>query len=454
LKMNHSDRTGDVTRGERAVLVKLITPKNADKIDARNPLGELAALTEAAGGEVVAGLIQRRMTPASRTYIGKGKVAELTELTEAHEADLVVFDDDLSPAQIRSLEGATNRRVIDRSELILDIFAARAQTHEARLQVEIAQLEYTAPRLRGMWTHLERIAGAGGGSGAGVVGGIGTRGPGERQVEIDRRIVKDRLSFLRREINRIDDRKRRIVQSRHNEYTVSLVGYTNAGKSTLLNTLTGAGRDARDMLFATLDTKTVRWEFSGGRHALLSDTVGFVRDLPHRLIASFKATLEETLHADLLFHVVDVSAKDAMRQIKVVQQVLEELGCGDKPVLTLLNKIDVETDAALTDLLLGQLEPAIAVSARTGRGLERVVEYVLAKMQPRAVDATLQLSAGDGKLLTLIGQYALVHDQRYEGSGVELDVTIDRTQLEQLRGRHPQLVVVRESGPSGGDLRR
>lgn len=444
MNLEQCDQTGSLARDERVILVKLIMPANAEKVDPRNPLGELASLVQAAGGEVVGGLLQKRTRPASGTYLGRGKVGELQTLAQAHDADLIVFDDDLSPAQIRSLEEATGRRVIDRSELILDIFAARANTHEARLQVEIAQLEYTAPRLRGMWTHLERIAGAAGGGGAGVVGGIGTRGPGERQVEIDRRIVRDRIAFLRREIKRIDVRKKREVRSRRDAYTISLVGYTNAGKSTLMNTLTGAGRDARDMLFATLDTKTVRWNLGGGSHALLSDTVGFVRDLPHRLIASFKATLEETVHADLLFHVVDVSARDAMRQIKVVQGVLGELGCADKPVLTLLNKVDIATDAALVDLLADQLEPAIAISARSGQGLDRITESVLDRMKPHSIDVTLRADAGEGKLLMLIERMAAVHERRYLRDTVEIDVTIDQAQLDQLTGRHPGLVVLNE----------
>ena len=303
---------------ERAILVKLITPQNAAATNPRNPIGELKALAEAAGAEYVDGLIQKRMSPHPRTHIGKGKVQELIERSQASSANLIIFDDELSPAQIRSLEQMTKLRVIDRSELILDIFASRAQTHEAKLQVEIAQLEYTSPRIRGMWTHLERIAGAGGGSGAGVVGGIGTRGPGERQIEVDRRIVRDRLTQLRREIKRIDERKNREVRSRSDQFTVSLVGYTNAGKSTLMNAFTDVGQDAEDKLFATLDTKTARWSLGGGRHALLSDTVGFVRNLPHRLVASFKATLEEAIHADLLFHVVDASAREALRQAEVV----------------------------------------------------------------------------------------------------------------------------------------
>ncbi len=423
-------------------MVKLITPENASSVDARNPLGELKMLAEAAGAEVVDGLLQKRMKESTRTHIGKGKVEELTEKCEASEANLVIFDDELTPAQIRTLEKATNRRVIDRSELILDIFASRARTREARLQVEIAQLEYTSPRLRGMWTHLERIAGAGGGGQAGSVGGIGTRGPGERQIEVDRRIVRDRLTFLRKQIQQIDDRKTRTVKSRSDQFTISLVGYTNAGKSTLMNALTDAGQDARDMLFATLDTKTVRWDVTSSQHALISDTVGFVRNLPHKLVASFKATLEEAIHADLLFHVVDASSKDAMRQVTVVKDVLEELGCGDRDALVLLNKIDQATDLGMVDVLEEKHAPAFRISAKNGEGLAEVAEYIVDKMSSQRIDATVRLAASEGKLLNLLTQHAEIHDQTYEENKVTLELTADRTWLAQLQSRYPSLETI------------
>jgi GTP-binding protein HflX len=427
---------------ERAILVKLITPTNAARTDARNPLGELKSLAEAAGAEIVDAMLQKRMTVHPKTHIGKGKLADLAERVQANRANLIIFDDDLSPAQIRTLEEAAKCRVIDRGELILDIFATRARTHEARLQVEIAQLEYTAPRLRGMWTHLERIAGAGGGSGAGAVGGIGTRGPGERQIEVDRRIVRDRIAYLRREIARIDRRKTREVMSRRDEFTVSLVGYTNAGKSTLMNALTDAGQDMRDMLFATLDTKTVRWEFGSGRHALLSDTVGFVRDLPHKLVASFKATLEEAIHADLLLHVVDISSRDALRQIERVREVLAELGCDDNPTLMVLNKIDQVTDEALVTVVEEKYAPAVRVSAKTGAGIADLVTTVGERMGGTRVQARVRLPARAGKLLMLLTQLADAGEPQYSGSMVELDVAMDRTQFEQLRHRYPDLVVL------------
>jgi len=435
---------------ERAVLVKLLTPKNAALVDARNPLGELKALAEAAGAEVVDALLQKRMTIQPRTYIGKGKVTELIERVTANKADLIIFDDDLSPAQIRSLEEETKCRVIDRGELILDIFATRARTHEARLQVEIAQLEYTAPRLRGMWSHLERIAGAGGASGAGVVGGIGTRGPGERQIEVDRRIVRDRVAFLRREIARIDKRKTREVLSRRDEFNVSLVGYTNAGKSTLMNALTDANQDSRDMLFATLDTRTARWDLGNGRYALLSDTVGFVRDLPHKLVASFKATLEEAIHADLLLHVVDISARDALRQIEVVQGVLAELGCADNPIITVLNKIDQAADESLVAVAEQKHAPAVRISAKTGAGVDALVRMVRERTDAGLVQATVRFPAREGKLLMLLTRAAETCAPQYLDSEIELSLTIDQAQLEQLAHRYPAMKLVRSDHPSAG----
>ncbi|GJM26047.1 MAG: GTPase HflX [Phycisphaerae bacterium] len=411
-------------------------------MDARNPLGELKMLAEAAGAEVVDGLLQKRMKQSARTHIGKGKVEELSEKCKASDANLIIFDDELTPAQIRTLEKATEKRVIDRSELILDIFASRAQTREARLQVEIAQLEYTSPRLRGMWTHLERIAGAGGGGQAGSVGGIGTRGPGERQIEVDRRIVRDRLTFLRKQIQQIDNRKTRTVKSRSDQFTISLVGYTNAGKSTLMNALTDAGQDARDMLFATLDTKTVRWDLSSSQHALISDTVGFVRNLPHKLVASFKATLEEAIHADLLFHVVDASSKDAMRHVMVVKDVLEELGCGDRDALVLLNKIDQATDLGMVDVLEEKHAPAFRISAKHGDGLAEVAAYIVEQMSSQRVDATVRLGASEGKLLNLLSQHAEIHEQTYGDNTVTLELTADRTWLAQLQSRYPSLETI------------
>ena len=297
-------------------------------LESGGPLSEARALAAACEAEVVGeGVTQRRDRPVPATLMGRGKVEEVTEQVELHDPSAVVVDNDLTPAQVRSLEKAWKRRVIDRSELILDIFARRAKTRQARLQVELAQLEYLAPRLRRMWTHLERTEGA-----------IGTRGPGETQLETDRRLLRKRVTDLQRELAVIEGRKRREVASRAEGFTVGLVGYTNAGKSTLLNTLTGSEEFAADMPFATLDTRTRRWVLGDGRLVLLSDTVGFLQRLPHHLVASFHATLEEALSADMLLHVVDASHPDAPQQMAAVVQVLEELAAAAPTQALVLNR--------------------------------------------------------------------------------------------------------------------
>ena len=438
--MTEITRTDLSVRQERAILVSILTP--GARVDEYSPLAELQGLAEAAGAEVVDGLIQRRPNLCATTGIGKGKLEELCQRCQEGEASVVIFDNDLTPAQIRNIEQHVERKVLDRSELILDIFAARARTYEAKLQVELAQLQYTAPRLRGMWTHLERIAGAGGGTGAGKVGGIGTRGPGERQIEIDRRIVGDRIAHLKREIAKIDRRKSREVKSRADEFTVALVGYTNSGKSTLMNTLTDAGRRTADAPFVTLDTRTARWDLGDRHSALLSDTVGFVRDLPHRLVASFRATLEETIHADLLLHVVDATSSTADLQIASVEDVLAELGCQDQPTLTLLNKMDAVKDPSVVQILDNRIPRCLRISARTGLGLDGLVEAVREIMRQGSVKVTLRVPLNNGKLLALLDQIAQVLDRRYNGPIAELDLDIDRRRLNQITGRYPDAQVV------------
>jgi len=324
-------------RKERAILVAAVL-RDADNGD---DLAELTSLAVSAGAVVVDRFQQkiRKINPS--TYVGKGKANQLAGRVRRFDADVVIFDNDLSPAQIRELEAIIEVKVLDRSELILDIFATRAKTRQARLQVELAQLEYTYPRLTRMWSHLDSVAGAGGATAAGTVGGIGTRGTGEQQLEIDRRLVSKRITELKRELINIDKRRIREIDGRKGLFKICLVGYTNAGKSTLINTLTDAGVIVEDRLFATLDTRTRRWAPAKGVEVLISDTVGFVKKLPHQLVASFKATLEEAFNADLLLHIIDVSSPDALKQIESVNNVLKEIGCGEKPVLEVLNKVDV-----------------------------------------------------------------------------------------------------------------
>lgn len=434
---------------ERAVLVGVIL--DGRRLDDRT-LAELAELTESAGAEVVGRVVQKRRALVAGTAVGKGKLEEIRQIADATDANLVIFDIDLSPSQIRDVEHAVGRRVIDRSELILDIFANRARTHEARLQVELAQLEYTAPRLRGMWTHLERIAGAGGATGVGAVGGIGTRGPGESQIEIDRRLVSQRLSFLKRQLSEIDRRKVREVRARRQFFKVSLVGYTNAGKSTLLNLLTGAQTAAADRPFETLDTLTRRWNLGGGRFVLLSDTVGFIRDLPHHLVASFRATLEEAIHADLLIHVVDVSSPEALEQIEAVEQVLTSLGCADKPTLLVLNKADLPHDETLLPLLREKYAGAVAVSARTGVGIAELHDAVLARMLEDAQEMVLSVPLADGKALQFLEQHGEISDRQYEDGRAILRLRISRRALDHLHTMAADIQHVGESFEAQGTM--
>jgi GTP-binding protein HflX len=438
--LNVAERTTVSVRQERATLVGVFLPGREPTGAVYDPLSELAALTQAAGGTVVDRVFQRRQRVCPGTYIGKGKLLQLAERVVQKQADVVIFDNDLSPSQIRDIERVTRCKVIDRTELILDIFASRARTHAARLQVELAQLEYTAPRLRGMWSHLERIAGAGGATAAGIVGGIGTRGPGERQIEIDRRIVQKRMTLLRAQLRDLEKRKQREVRARVDYYTVSLVGYTNAGKSTLLNALTGADALVEDKLFATLDTRTRRWNLGGGQTALLSDTVGFVRDLPHHLVASFRATLEETIHADLLLHVVDAAAPDAERQIRAVEKVLADLNVADTPTLVVLNKIDAVLDAATLSVLRAANAETIEISARTRIGLDRLTETVSARMRSRYVRIVAQTGADNGKLLAYINRHGQVLKQDYHDGIVDLEIRLPAGEIPRIRGLGARLL--------------
>ncbi|MCB9857617.1 MAG: GTPase HflX [Phycisphaerales bacterium] len=422
----------DSAAAERAVLVGLILPGQEIAGTRYDPLAELAGLASAAGAEVVGRMIQKRPKICPATYIGTGKVKALADYVEDKEADLIIFDNELAPSQIREVEQIAKRRVIDRTELILDIFASRARTHSARLQVELAQLEYTAPRLRGMWTHLERIAGAGGGTAAGAVGAIGTRGPGERQIEIDRRIVQKRVTMLKEQLAQIDKRKLREVESRSDHFTISLVGYTNAGKSTLMNALTDAGTLVEDKLFATLDTKTRRWNLGGGQSALLSDTVGFVRNLPHHLVASFRATLEETINSDLLIHVVDASSHDAVGQARAVDRVLEELGCRETARINVLNKIDVLGDDSEIQLLRASMPEAVEISAATGAGLAALHERVIARLRGRYTRVMLEASASNGKLLAYLSRHGHILDRQYDEGMVRLDVRVPTQELPRI----------------------
>lgn len=435
----HSPREEMTVRLERAFLVSVALPERP--WISEDPLEEIRGLATTAGAFVAGGLIQRRQDINPGTYIGKGKLEELTQQVQAAEADVIIFDNDLSPAQVRNLEKATKVKVLDRSEVILDIFATRARSQEARLQVELAQLEYSLPRLKQMWTHLSRYGG----------GGIGLRGPGETQLEEDRRLVSHRIRDLKEKLRVVQGRKEREVASRGEEHTVSLVGYTNAGKSTLMNALTGADVKVENALFSTLDTRTRQWRIPDWGKVLLSDTVGFIRELPHHLIASFKATLEEARQARLLLHVVDASNPAAEEQIKAVKAVLKELGCENKPTLLVLNKIDQVQDHSYLDVLQNHYPQAVAVSAATGQGLDDLREAVITALSAEFVDTEVEMSASNGKVLAYLSAHAEIYRQVYDGNRLKLGCYLPRHLVHHIQEPDVHIQLREANGHAGHD---
>lgn len=405
----------ETVASEAAVIVGVLLPGRKGEA---TPLEELHGLATAAGTTVVGQLVQRRDVPDAATYIGKGKVEELAQLASSAEADVVIFDNDLTPAQTRNLEKAVGLKVLDRTELILDIFANRAQTHQARLAVELAQLEYAMPRLKRMWTHLSRQK-----------KGVGLRGPGEKQLEEDRRLVEKRINDLRRELHAIERRKQREVAARSEVMTVSLVGYTNAGKSTLLNALTGSDVFTQDALFATLDTRTRRWQLPGWGPVLLSDTVGFIRDLPHHLIASFKATLEEARQANLLLHVADASNPAVFDQISSAYRVLEEIGIQEKDTVLVLNKIDRLEDRVKLEGVLSRYPNAVAISAHSRSGLSELAMAVSDALSADFVDVDVEAAVADGRTMAYLAANGEVLSKRYVDSRVVIHCRLPKRVL-------------------------
>ena len=402
-------------RKERAVLAGLAAASMPEsERSGEISMEELAALVETAGGECVGSLLQTRQAPDSRTFIGEGKVAELRELIANSDCQLAVFDNELSPSQMRVLSEELGVRVLDRSGLILDIFAQRARTREGQLQVELAQYEYLLPRLTGMWTHLVRQTASGGSS------PIGTRGPGETQLETDRRHIRRKIQKLREELEQV--RKVRAVQRRRRERNsmpvVAIVGYTNAGKSTLLNRLTGSDIPANDRLFDTLDTTTRRLQLDEAQEVLLSDTVGFIRKLPTHLVEAFKATLEELKYADVLLHVIDISSPDMQTQIEVVEGLIEQLGAGATPCIRVYNKCD---------RYLGELprgENAVCLSARTGEGTAELVKLIASILGRESRRVTLRLPYDRGGVLETLRREAAVTGLDYREDCMEVRVTV------------------------------
>ncbi len=412
---------------EKVVLVGVVRP--GDGRTAEPLLTELRRLAETAGAAVVDEVTQKRARLSPATFMGKGKAEEVACRAAALGAGAVLFNDDLSPAQARNLEKLIGRRVVDRSEVILDIFALRARSREARVQVELAQYEYLRPRLKRMWTHLERYqSGAGG-----ALGGIGTRGPGEKQLEVDRRLVARRIGDLKEELLVLERQHRTRSRGREGYFRVSLVGYTNAGKSSLLRALTGAEAFVEDRLFATLDTQTRAWILPGNKKVFLSDTVGFLRDLPHHLVASFRATLSETLEADLLLHVVDSAHPDAEIQREAVDRVLEEIGAASTPRVLVLNKADAVRDRIALEVLRRGAREAIVVSARTGEGLEELEDRVLRLAERGHEEVDLRVDAGDGRTLAWLAARGSVLSEEYRDAVVHLRVRLAQGDRERLR---------------------
>ncbi len=406
-------------RAERAILIGALLPKNG--VDEESSLCELERLAETAGAKVIESVIQKRQSIDPSYYIGKGKALELAAMCSAMDVDVIICDDDLTPAQVRNLERIINTKVVDRSELILHIFATRAKTNQAKLQVELAQLEYTLPRLRRMWTHLSRIE-----------GGIGTRGPGEKQIESDRRIVAKKINNLKRKLREGEKRKARLVEARKDYFTVSLVGYTNAGKSTLLNALTDADAFVEDKLFSTLDTKTRMCKLSDGSKVLLSDTVGFIRKLPHQLISSFHATLEEVRSADLLLHVVDISSPVAVEQADAVNVVLNELGCSDKTTIMALNKADAIKDESLSTFFRNKYSDCILMSALKGYGLSELKQRIIEHLGKNQVEINLKCSTGNGKLIAYLFENGRILSREFKDETVSFHILISEKHLAKL----------------------
>jgi len=409
---------------ERLLVCGVILPDQS--VEFAGPLAEARSLVRAAGAQVVGAefdLVQRRQRPDSSTFLGKGKVAEVLEAVERLNPTAVLVDNDLSPAQGRNLEKVWGKRVIDRSELILDIFATRANSHQARLQVELAQMEYMRPRLKRMWTHLERTEGA-----------IGSRGPGETQLETDKRLIAIRIRDLKARLKEIEARKRRQVTSRSSMFTIGLVGYTNAGKSTLLNRVTGADVFVADMPFATLDTRTRRWDLGQGRCALLSDTVGFLQRLPHHLVASFHATLEEALNVDLLIHVVDGAHPNAVDQMAAVESTLAGL-TSRLADLVVLNKIDrLEDPIALQRLRGERTMPFVNVSAHTGEGIERLLREVRERFDARSALVEVRVPVTDGRSVARVRAAGQIESEGIEsGSHMLFTLRVNEAVLASLR---------------------
>jgi len=408
------------SKKEKAIIVGTIRPGNPDW-EVKETLAELARLTDTAGGEICGSIVQEIKRIDSAFFIGKGKAYYLKELAQIKDVDTIIFDDDLSPAQVHNLEQVIDRKVIDRSCLILDIFAKNARTKEAKTQVELAQLEYILPRLTGHWTHLSR-----------QVGGIGLKGPGETQLETDRRLIRKRIAKLKSELIKIDKQRKTQRKERKNVFKAILVGYTNAGKSTILNDLTKADVVVEDRLFATLDSTVRRIPYNNHQAILLADTVGFIRKLPHHLIASFRSTLAEIKDANLLLHVVDLSHPSYEKQMNSVNEVLNELNVLTKPVITLFNKIDLIEDEFLISRLKQEFPEAIFISALKKIGLGKLIEKMNDYAFGEFYESEVMIPNRNTKLISLIYDTVEVLDREFRGDLVKLKLKVNNALSKKI----------------------
>ena len=401
---------------EKALLVEVDT----GEFDAEASLQELYELTKSAGAEPFGDVTQKRPAPDKATCVGSGMIREIAETCEKYEIDLLIFDCELSPTQIRNIEAETKVRVIDRTMLILDIFASRAKSREGKLQVELAQLKYMMPRLMGKGTVLSRLG-----------GGIGTRGPGESKLETDRRHIRRRVESLNEQLREVEKHREQISRRRQKDgtVTVALVGYTNAGKSTLMNYLTQAGVLAQDMLFATLDPTARALKLPGGETVMLIDTVGLVRRLPHHLVEAFKSTLEQAATADIILNICDASSEEAGEHLDVTRKLLQELGCEDRPVIPVMNKCDLAERADMVPNISG----AVRISAKTGQGIEKLLDTVERNLPVKMVRVELLLPFAQSGLAAKIRRDGVLFSEEYRENGVRISAQVGPALLEQVR---------------------
>jgi GTP-binding protein HflX len=411
-------------RGKERCVIVGVSTRSVGREETEEYLDELALLADTAGAEVVARTSQDRDRIDAATFIGKGKVEEIHKLVLEQGIQLVIFDDDLNAVQVRNLERILECKVLDRSGLILDIFASRAKSNEAKTQVELAQLQYFLPRLTRQWTHLSK-----------QFGGIGTKGPGETQIETDRRMIRSRISHLKEKLDRIAQQRETQRKGRLHHTRAALVGYTNAGKSTLLNLLSGSEVFVEDRLFATLDPTTRVVPLSASNEILMTDTVGFIRKLPHHLVASFKSTLEEITEADLLLHIVDVSSKTFEEQIKVVNDTLGELGADERPTLMVFNKIDLLFDRTILQTLAAEYPNRVFISAARGINILGLKDEVLRLLETEFVEELFRIPQDQQKLISQLHSAGEVLDRTYEENDVILRMRIrrrDKVRVENL----------------------